>query len=794
MDLSPRLFVLPLIETVIFPESIIKVLVDHQLGEKISVRAKENQINLIGLAVKHDDEEQAVSDQEQFYAIGTLIELQSYQHTENGYLLTIKGLHRVVVSDLIEENDAWSANFEAFKVIDILDRESHSTLLDFIKKDIEELSSNFQGSKYFLKPLARMESISEVIGYVLPYIPLSQEEKQDLLEISSQRKQSMAFIDLMTRQKESIDLQIEIAKKSSEKINKNYREQLLRQQLKAIQEELAEDFDDPEESKKDYRQLIENSMMPEDIKKVAMQQLNKLESTGPQNPEAGMLRNYLDLLVELPWVSGEQQEIDLDAARKILNEQHYGLEDVKKRIIQHLAVMKLKKEKKGFILLLVGPPGTGKTSLGKSIAEALDRKYVRVSLGGIRDEAEIRGHRRTYIGALPGRIIQGIRKAGEKNPVFVLDEVEKLMASFNGNPASALLEVLDPEQNHTFADHYLEVPYDLSEVFFVATANSLNSIPAPLLDRMEVIQISSYTNNEKFEIGRRYLLPTVLEDHGLDDQQLQVSDDAMHTIIEKYTREAGVRGLKKQLSKIARGASEKIVSGETKLPYMIQIDMLHDLLGREKVRLDEILEDRIPGVVTGLAWTPVGGDILFIEAMSMPGRGELILTGQLGDVMKESAKISLSLVRSRLAHLISDFDFAKNDIHIHVPSGAIPKDGPSAGITLFSAVSSLLLRKTVDPKLAMTGEITLRGSVLPVGGIKEKVLAAHRAGIEKILLSRENEPDIEDIPEEVRKQLSFVLVDRIEDVLRETLDVELPGPESLIMVPNSMPIGDGMAQ
>jgi ATP-dependent Lon protease len=436
--------------------------------------------------------------------------------------------------------------------------------------------------------------------------------------------------------------------------------------------------------------------------------------------------------------------------------------------------MKLKQEKQGSILLFAGPPGTGKTSLGKSIAEALGRKYIRVSLGGVRDEAEIRGHRRTYVGALPGRIIQGIQKAGTKNPVFILDEIDKLAMSYAGDPASALLEVLDPEQNSTFSDHYLEVPYDLSDVLFIATANSLATIPAPLLDRMELIEISGYTKNEKFAIAKDHLIPEILKEHGLTADQFRVEDEALKVIIEKYTREAGVRWLKKQLAKAARHVSEKIVCGTTDLPFVVTTGNVSEVLGKELIRQEVARKEPVPGVVTGLAWTPVGGEILFIEGTFMPGTGKLTLTGQLGDVMKESATISLSLIRSRLADTQGGFNFMTSDIHIHVPSGATPKDGPSAGVTLFTALSSLITGKTADPNLAMTGEITLSGAVLPVGGIKEKVLAAHRAGIKKVILPQENERDLQDVPEDVRNELVFVPVMTVEQVLREALGIELP--------------------
>jgi len=453
--------------------------------------------------------------------------------------------------------------------------------------------------------------------------------------------------------------------------------------------------------------------------------------------------------------------------------------------------MKLKQNKQGSILLLVGPPGTGKTSLGKSIAETLEREYVRISLGGVKDESEIRGHRRTYVGALPGRIIQGMKRAGTRNPVFILDEVDKLMASYSGDPASALLEVLDPEQNNTFSDHYLEVPYDLSDVFFIATANSLKGIPGPLRDRMEIIEIGSYTSHEKFHIARNHLIDEVLEDNGLDETQLQFEDEAIKTIIEKYTREAGVRGLKRQLATVARVASEKIVLGKVDLPYVVKEDMLYDLLGHELIQVNMAGKHNPPGVVTGLAWTPVGGDILFIEGAFMPGTGKLLLTGQLGDVMKESAKISQSLIRSRLAFNLKKTEFDKKDLHIHVPSGAIPKDGPSAGVALLTTIASLVTGHTVDPKLAMTGEISLRGAVLPVGGIKEKVLAAHRAGIKRVILPEENTKDLDDVPGDVKAEMEFIPVKTVEDVLKETIGLELPKPVLMDMSPDTLTGGAG---
>jgi ATP-dependent Lon protease len=620
-----------------------------------------------------------------------------------------------------------------------------------------------------------MESIDQIIAFTLPFIPVSIEEKQGLLEIDSLKERYIAFLRILSDFRERISVRRDMARKVSEKIARSNREAVLREQLKAIQDELNE-IQGSDDTDAGYREKIVQSPMPDEVKKKALSEVKKLETGGSQNHEAPVIRNYLDLLLGLPWVVEEKKSIDIESTRKKLEENHYGLKKVKERIIQHLAVMKLKEEKQGSILLFAGPPGTGKTSLGKSIADALGRKYVRISLGGVRDEAEIRGHRRTYVGALPGRIIQGIRRAGVKNPVFVLDEIDKLVTSYAGDPASALLEVLDPEQNNSFSDHYLEIPYDLSDVLFIATANSLATIPPPLLDRMELIEIPGYTRHEVLSIGKNHLIPKSLEEHGLSGGKLVIDDDTLELIIEKYTREAGVRGLKRQLDCISRYASEQIVSGKSEIPVTVHKEMIPSILGKEIFRHELARSSPVPGVVTGLAWTPVGGDILFIEGTFMPGTGKLTLTGQLGDVMKESANISMSLIRSRFSGTASPVDLMTSDVHIHVPSGATPKDGPSAGVTLFTALVSLVTGRTVDPKLAMTGEITLSGAVMPVGGIREKILAAHRAGITRIILPRENAPDLEEIPEDVREELRFEQVGTIDEVLKIALDIDLPSP------------------
>lgn len=740
-------------------------------SEYIKNLLADNDEHVIILSLKQNFKQDSLQI-EDFYRVGMLARVMQVEKKEKHYLLKIKALDRIEIDELEHSGDVFTARYTLAPDMIDLDSSSQAEMLDYIKLQVHEISKNFMGSEPFVKMIDNEKDLNILMGHLGHYLRISNAEKQALMETRSLRQRSLDFMDHLIKQKESLKLQVEVAEKFTEKASKAQRENILREHLKSIQEELNEGKTTVDG--KDYRQLIEAAGMPEEVQKTALEELAKLESQNPQSPDYNIIRNYLDILVELPWREGEVKEINLGEARRILDEQHYGLEKVKDRIIQHLAVMKLKKDKKGSILLLVGPPGTGKTSLGKSIAEVLGRQYIRVSLGGIKDEAEIRGHRRTYIGAMPGRIIKNMRKAGEKNPVFVLDEIDKLMTAYNGDPASALLEVLDPEQNNTFTDHYLEVPYDLSEIFFVATANSLDSIPAPLLDRMEVIPISSYTSNEKQHIAKDHLIPKVLEEHGLSSELLQIEDEALESIISDYTREAGVRNLRRQIAAIARVTSEKIVSNKVETPYIVTADSLEEILGNKISRHDVAQLDNPPGVATGLAWTPVGGEILFIEGTDMPGSGQLILTGQLGDVMKESAKISLSLVKSRLALTTLNFNFKERDLHIHVPSGAVAKDGPSAGIALFTAIASLITGIKIDSSLAMTGEITLRGAVLPVGGIKEKLLAAHRAGIKKVLIPKENMKDLKELPDEVKAQLTIKPVEVIEDVMLETLGLKLP--------------------
>ncbi len=748
--------------------------IKKSLGEKIYSRIKQDDNYAIVLLLKEGCDFEAYREKD-LYTIGSLVKTEKIVDSKVTYDINVEVLDRVDVKNIGQEQGYYVGKYEMAPDIEDLDKNTQNQMLEYVKALATEISGKFIGSESYIQYIKSVKDLEQLISYLMQFINISSFEKQELLEIRSRKKKSLKFLDILMQQKENIQFQMEMNAKLSGEVNKQYREKMLREQLKAIQEELN-DGKQSESKKKDYLQIINESKMPEDVKDIALEEYGKLQNQSPNSMETNVIRNYLDLLTSLPWGKSSVKEVDIKEAKNILEKDHYGLDKVKERIIQHLTVMKLKNNQQGSILLLVGPPGTGKTSLGKSIAKVLQREYVRISLGGIRDEAEIRGHRRTYVGALPGRIIQGIKKAGTNNPVFILDEVDKLLASNLGDPASALLEVLDPEQNNSFSDHYLEVPYDLSDVFFIGTANSLREIPGPLRDRMEIIQINSYTTTEKYHIAKDHLIDEVLEYHGLTHKQLKIEDDALKAIIDKYTREAGVRGVKKQLSAIARHATEKIVVDEVKIPYIVKEEMLFDILGPEISTYDKVKKSNPPGVVTGLAWTPVGGDILFIESVFMPGKGELMLTGQLGDVMKESAKISQSLIRSRLVLRLKDIDFDKHDLHIHIPQGSIPKDGPSAGVTLFTSIASLFTGIPVDPKTAMTGEISLRGAVFPVGGIKEKVIAAHRSGIKKILLPLENKKDLCDIPDEVKKDIQFIFIETIEELILETLGIKLPNP------------------
>ena len=746
--------------------------IKKSLGEKIYSRIKQDNNYAIALLLKDGCDLEAYREKD-LYTIGSLVKIEKIVDSKVAYDINIEVLDRVDVKNIRKEQGYYIGKYEMAPDIEDLDKNTQNQMLGYVKALTTEISGKFIGSENYIQYIKSVKDLDQLISYLMQFINISSFEKQELLEIRSRRKKSLKFLDILMQQKENIEFQMEVNAKLSGEVNKQYREKMLREQLKAIQEELNKGKQS-ESKKKDYLQIINESKMPEDVKEIALEEYGKLQNQSPNSVETNVIRNYLDLLTSLPWGKSSVKEVDIKEAKNILEKDHYGLDKVKERIIQHLTVMKLKNNQQGSILLLVGPPGTGKTSLGKSIAKVLQREYVRISLGGVRDEAEIRGHRRTYVGALPGRIIQGIKKAGTNNPVFILDEVDKLLASNLGDPASALLEVLDPEQNNSFSDHYLEVPYDLSDVFFIGTANSLREIPGPLRDRMEIIQINSYTTTEKFHIAKNHLIDEVLEYHGLTHKQLKIEDDALKAIIDKYTREAGVRGVKKQLSAIARHATEKIVVDDVKIPYIVKEEMLFDILGPEVATYDKVKKSNPPGVVTGLAWTPVGGDILFIESVFMPGKGKLMLTGQLGDVMKESAKISQSLIRSRLVLRLRNIDFDKHDLHIHIPQGSIPKDGPSAGVTLFTSIASLFTGIPVDPKTAMTGEISLRGVVLPVGGIKEKVIAAHRSGIKKILLPLENKKDLYDVPDEVKKDIRFIFIETIEELIHETLGIKLP--------------------
>lgn len=775
--------VLPLKNTVLFPSTTIPLRVGREQSIAAVKLAQENDFMILVVSQKQDLKDSAVSP-EDLYKVGTLAKIEKLRgNAKDGYQILVRGLSRYRVSDYLEDGGCIRAQGEDWKEVADSDLSTEEALRESLKQLSGEILDLLPGDTSQLSQLVEgIDDLSYLTHLCAANLDLPQAKKQELLETSSVRDRTLVLLDLMKSLKEGLQVQSEVREKLSQKMGKLQREAILREQLKAIQEELGKSGENgsalgPKDAD-DYRTKFDAAKLPEAVRKVAMDELQRLESMGNTSPEAHVIRNYLDLLCALPWdkSSGEGdaglKDLNLEQARESLEKDHYGLDKIKKRILQHLAVAKLKKSNRGQILLFVGPPGVGKTSLGQSIAKALGRKFIRGSLGGVRDDAEIRGHRRTYVGAMPGRIIQGLKRAGENNPVFMLDEIDKMGRGYQGDPAAALLEVLDPEQNATFLDHYLDVPFDLSKVFFIATANSLDTIPGPLLDRMEIVELSGYTSAEKLHIAKNHLIPKQLTEHGLSAEQLSFPDEVVLRLMNSYTREAGVRDLQRKIATLCRSFAEKVLAAGAALPIVIGLQDLEESLGGERF-VHEVAERMSPpGVVTGLAWTPQGGEILFVEANLMPGKGVLTLTGQLGDVMKESVQIALSLVRSRLAHVIPGFEFDRKDIHVHVPAGAIPKDGPSAGVTMLTTIASVLTGRSVDPKLAMTGEITLRGSVMPVGGIKEKVIAAHRSGIERIIMSKRNERDLKDVPEEVRSALKFEFVENASEVLKLALQLE----------------------
>jgi ATP-dependent Lon protease len=624
-----------------------------------------------------------------------------------------------------------------------------------------------------LAAIQSIETPSELADLATAYMDVKPDEKQEILETVDITARMDKILRQLSHRIEVLRLSQEIGKQTKAALDERQREVLLREQMAAIQRQLGEGEEGKAAEIAELDAAITKAGMPKEVEDQARKELRRLQKMPEAAGEYGMVRTYLDWLIELPWALPEEKPINIAEARRILDEDHFGLDKIKKRIIEYLAVRKLSPQGKAPILCFVGPPGVGKTSLGQSIARAMDRKFVRVSLGGVHDEAEIRGHRRTYIGALPGNIIQAIRKAGSRNCVMMLDEIDKLGAGIQGDPGAALLEVLDPEQNNTFRDNYLSVPFDLSRVVFITTANMLDTVPGPLRDRMEIISLSSYTANEKLEIARRYLVRRQMEANGLKPDQVEIGEDVLRDIIQNYTREAGVRGLERQIGQVLRNAAVRIAEGGSG-PIRITRDDVVEILGPPRFESETAMRLSVPGVATGLAWTPVGGDILFIEATRIPGSGRLILTGQLGDVMKESAQAALSIVKNRAAALGIDAGrFEKSDIHIHVPAGATPKDGPSAGVAMFMALVSLMTERTIRSDTAMTGEISLRGLVLPVGGIKEKVVAAHSAGIKRVMLPARNRRDYEDIPEVARKEMEFIWLERVEEAVAAALEPAL---------------------
>jgi ATP-dependent Lon protease len=760
--------IMPLFNTVVFPNIVFPLDV---FGERSMALVDEALASnrIIGMILSKKSPAEIGYKPDDFYSVGTgAVILRMAKYGDNKAHLLIQGISRFRVGEFIEDKPYTKAKIEAIEDKVVMDIEIEALmenligLFDRVVKLSPFLPQEFGG---MAKSIASPVMLADVIASTINASP---EEKQKILETFDLNDRLREITRLINHQLEILELGNKIQSQVKEDIDKSQREYYLRQQLKAIKQELGE-TEEPKVEVDEYRDKVEKKNLPPEAKKEAERELERLSRMHPSSAEYSVATTYIDWLTALPWNEGTEDNLDIKKAKKILDDDHFGLEKAKRRIIEYLAVRKLKPDSKGPIICFVGPPGTGKTSLATSIARALGRKFMRIALGGVRDEAEIRGHRRTYVGALPGRIIQGIRRAGSNNPVFVLDEIDKLGNDFRGDPSSALLEVLDPEQNYFFEDHYLDVPFDLSHVMFITTANILDTIPPALRDRLEIIELLSYTQAEKVKIAEKYLIPRQIAANGLSAERIRFTNSSINLIITGYTREAGVRNLEREIATVCRGVASLVAEGETEKANISAKDV-HKYLGPVRIISEANIRTSKPGVVIGLAWTPTGGDLLFVEATAMKGKNNLTLTGQLGDVMKESASAALSFIRSNAVELgVSKDFFDEMDIHIHVPAGAIPKDGPSAGVTMLTALVSMLLNKAVKKDLAMTGEITLRGLVLPVGGIKEKVLAAHRAGIKNIIMPKLNKKDLVDIPQKVRKEIKFYFVDEMREVLEIAL-------------------------
>lgn len=759
---------LPLRGLLVYPSMVLHI----DVGRNRSVAALEQAMledQLILLVTQkevHDEQ----PDEQDLYTVGTMAYVKQMLKLPNGTLrILVEGVARAT----------WS-NYRALDKYTIVDIDVKE---ETVGKDVETQALMRTLLTYFeryakgsnkitsetISTVADIEEPGHLADIIASHLPFKIADKQEVLEMLSVKKRLDHLIIRLHDEQEVLDLEKKINTKVKQSMERTQKEYYLREQMKAIQTELG-DREGKTGEVAELRKRIDETGMPESTKEVVLKELDRYEKIPAASAESGVIRNYIDWIVSLPWTTETEDRMNIEHAEDILNRDHDGLEKVKERILEYLAVRQLKKSLRGPILCLAGPPGVGKTSLARSIAESLDRKFIRISLGGVRDESEIRGHRRTYVGAMPGRIIQGMKKAGTINPVFLLDEIDKMANDFRGDPAAAMLEVLDPAQNNTFSDHYIEEPYDLSNVLFIATANDLSTIPGPLLDRMEVISIAGYTEIEKEQITKNHLIPKQLKEHGLKKTQIIIKDEAVVDIIRYYTREAGVRGLERQIATLCRKIAKIIVSGEKKR-VTVNSKTLEELLGKHRFRYGQAEEENQIGVATGLAYTTVGGDTLQIEVSLTPGKGKLQLTGKLGDVMKESAQTALSYVRTKMEDLKVDAEyFETHDIHIHVPEGAVPKDGPSAGITMATAIVSAILHRPIRREVGMTGEITLRGRVLPIGGLKEKTLSAHRAGLTTIICPKDNERDIEEIPESVREQLTFKLVSSADEVLALALD------------------------